>query len=55
MFPEGIEGRKQLKAGLLLRFVKRGDTFALAGGHHLPGNDGTRLPQEEWKQNMAEL
>ena len=48
-----------LKAGFLLRFVKGGNTFAIAGGRHLvnvsQGMLGVRWPQEEWKANMVEL
>ena len=46
-------------SGFLLRFVKRGNQFAIAGGHHLvnvsQGMVEARWPREEWKPNMAEL
>ena len=45
------------KTGCLLRFVKGGNKFAIAGGCHLvnvsQGMIGARWMQEEWKPNMA--
>ena len=46
-------------AGFLLRFVKGGNKFAIAGGRHLVhvshGMMGTKRLREEWKPNMAGL
>ena len=45
--------------GFLLRFVKGGNKFAIAGGCHLvnvsQGIMGARWPWEGWKPNMEEL
>ena len=46
-------------SGFLLRFVKGGNKFVIAGGRHLVNVSkemmGASWPREEWKPNMAEL